>query len=126
MSCPVHPDAGVTVAVPPRYRQYAPNAAERVTQCPHCLRVWSGGQEAQSPQAITDQYPAGPAGAGAVLLIGLLASIAGHREQLESLVADLERDGVDVFLLLDRLAGATDIEPAVDLAARQRQLAQLL
>ncbi len=126
MSCPDHPDAGVALSVPASYREYAPTQASRITQCERCLRIWPGGEQPQSPTQITPIYPEGDSGVGAVLLIGLLASLATNREQIESLVTTLESEGVDVFLLLERLAADETLEPAVDLPRRRQQLIQLL
>jgi hypothetical protein len=56
----------------------------------------------------------------------LLDSLALNRAAIESLVAFLEAEGVDLFLTLDRLLESPDVEPYVDLARRRDQLAQLL
>ncbi len=126
MGCPEHPDAGVTIAVPDALRTSAPDRAATVTQCTRCLRVTPGGEDLESPQAISTAYPDGEAGVGAVLLVGLLESLASNRDRIEALLDRLEVVGVDIFLVIDRLAADERFAPDVDLSRRRRQLEQLV
>jgi len=126
MSCPEHPAAGVSVAVPVSLRSYAPDRATTVTQCTRCLRVTPGGDDPDTPQAISTAYPDGEAGVGAVLLVGLLESLASNRDRIEALLTRLEAAGVDVFLVIDRLAADEQFDPYIDLSRRRHQLEQLV
>ena len=126
MPCPEHPAAGVTVAVPVSLRSYAPDQAATVTQCTRCLRVTPGGDNPDTPQAISTAYPDVEAGVGAVLLVGLLESLASNRDRIETLLDHLEDAGVDVFLVIDRLAADEQLDPYLDLSRRRHQLEQLV
>jgi hypothetical protein len=60
------------------------------------------------------------------LVVGLLANLALYRSEISDLLERVERAGTDPLLVLDRLARDPDLEPAVDLTGRRRQLEQLL
>jgi len=61
-----------------------------------------------------------------VLLVGLLDSLALHRAEITALLERAERAGTDPLLVVDRLADSYDEAAHVDLAARRRQLEQLV
>ncbi|MFC5368057.1 DUF6276 family protein [Salinirubrum litoreum] len=138
MTCPDCADDRVVLAVPDDYREFAPEESPRVSVCRTCLRVRpapvdagsdDSGDGSEDPTALGDWTPAGDAGVGVVLLVGLLDSLALNRSRIETLVARIERDGADPLLALDRLADAAAtgaVEPHVDLARRRPQLQQFL
>jgi hypothetical protein len=148
VTCPDCDDDRLRLTVPPDYREFAPEAPARVTVCRTCLRVRPAdgdtndetpevdadttGADTEDPTALGDWIPAGDAGVGVVLLVALLDSLALNRSRIETLVARIERDGVDPLLALDRLADAVDagdtgrVEPHVDLSRRRPQLQQFL
>lgn len=128
MDCP-HCDVDTaTFAVPASLRAYAPSDAEVAAFCPHCLRVLAADDEApddQSFDAVGPFFPHGEGGVATALLVGRLDSLALNRGDIEALAAHAERAGVDLFLVLSRLAEST---PAahVDLDRRLVQLEQVL
>jgi hypothetical protein len=60
------------------------------------------------------------------LVVGLLESLALNRPQIEGLLERVERAGNDPMLILERLADDPDLNPAMDLRGRRRQLEQLI
>ncbi|MFB6146320.1 MAG: DUF6276 family protein [Halobacteriaceae archaeon] len=76
---------------------------------------------------ISDAFPADPDDAALVAAVVALADSPAHyRAELDALVADAERAGVDLFLTLDRLADDPDLDPHLDLRRRSDQIEQLL
>jgi hypothetical protein len=129
MTCPDCDGDRVALAVPPDYRRFAPDEAETVTVCPGCCRVTAGAADdatAGDPAALGDWPPAGDPGVGVALLVALLDSLALERGRIEALVAQVERDGADPLLALDRLADDPATDPFVDLGRRRPQLRQFL
>jgi hypothetical protein len=145
VTCSDCDDDRLRLAVPPDYREFAPEAAAHVTVCRTCLRVRpadgdadttgdaaDAGTDTEDPTALGGWVPAGEAGVGVVLLVALLDSLALNRSRIETLVARIEREGADPLLALDRLADAVDggaargVEPHVDLLRRRPQLQQFL
>ncbi|RQG96719.1 DUF6276 family protein [Natrarchaeobius oligotrophus] len=127
----------VTFAVPPSYREYAPDDASTVAFCTRCLTVdalepdeyESNGETTDSPpfDRVSDAFPTDPDRAiPLALAIGLCSSLATNRDAIESLLRDLERAGVDPLLVVERLEADPSVEPAVDLGRRAHQLEQLL
>ena len=139
-SCPRCDGARVRVVVPDELREYA--ASSTLACCVRCLAADpvesedARGEPAESTandataepavERIHRRFPTGDGGAGLVVLLQQLDSLALNRAAIESLVAFLEAEGVDLFLTLDRLLESPDVEPYVDLARRRDQLAQLL
>jgi hypothetical protein len=134
MACPDCDDDRLRLTVPPDYREFTPEEAEHISVCRTCLRVRpadgdSGDETIDDPTGLGDWVPAGDAGVGVVLLVGLLDSLALNRSRIETLVARIERDGTDPLLALDRLADAAatgPVAPYVDLSRRRPQLRQFL
>ena len=60
-----------------------------------------------------------------VLAIGLLTSMALHRDAIDDLLSAVEAAGVDPMLVLDRLQTDPHLDPAIDVSRRRRQLEQL-
>lgn len=123
--------ATVDFAVPADLRVAVPDEAAAAAFCPHCLRVFSLERSADefdsAPtfDAVDAAVPDGESGVVVALLLGLLDSLTLERRTAEELVARAETAGVDVFLVLDRLADS-DAEPHFDIDRRRTQLLQLL
>lgn len=118
----------IPFVIPETYRDVSPVDTQAAAACRVCLTVdpYDGsGDDSVSP--ISDALPADrDTAAGVVLLIGLMESLALNRQAIESLVQTLESEGVDVLLVLRRLADDPDIRPAIDLGRRIHQVEQLL
>lgn len=128
MSCPDCGAESIVLVVPESLREHAPNEAERVALCSRCLTAAEaiGNEPTGDPAELHHAIPSGEAGVAALLLVAALDSLALNRDSIEALVDVLEREGVDVFALLERLASAPDLDPAVDLRRRSHQLEQTL
>jgi hypothetical protein len=128
MDCPACGAATVRGAVPGAYREYAPDESDAVAVCRRCLTVASCDDPETDPdwRAVAGALPSDERAVPTLLLVGLLDSLATNRGAIEDLLAALERDGVDAFATIDRLAADPDLDPSVDLARRRHQLEQLL
>lgn len=128
MDCP-HCDVDTAVfAVPASLRAYAPSAADTASLCPRCLRV----SAAEGPVAderpfdtVGPFFPEGEGGVATALLVGHLDSLALNRSAIVTLGAHAERAGVDLFLVVSRLAASTS-DAHLDLDRRLVQLEQIL
>lgn len=119
----------VSFAVPDAYSDVLPGGESAVGLCPHCLAVQPTDDppEDVSFERMSDAFPDDPeAGIPMALLVGLLDSLALYRSEISELLAAVERAGVDPLLVIDRLARDPSVDTEVDLAARRRQLEQLL
>lgn len=98
--------------------------------CPQCLSVAPGDPAVVDPEppfeTVVRRFPTGTDGVALFVLLDSLESLALNRSDIEGLVDRLESNGVDLFLILDRLVADPDIEPAYDLARRRDQLEALL
>lgn len=128
MDCPRCGEPTVRGDVPGAYREYAPAEAATVAVCRRCLTVAPAAESDEPPNwtAVSDALPRDDRAVPVLLLVGLLDSLATNGPAIESLVAALERDGVDAFGTVDRLAADDELDPAVDLDRRRHQLEQLL
>ncbi|AHG00284.1 hypothetical protein HALLA_17240 [Halostagnicola larsenii XH-48] len=124
----------VPFEVPEAYGEYAPSEAPVATICSRCLRVTDLEESnevavADSPDftIVSEAFPTRekPA-AGVALALGLCASLARNRNNLEALVADLERAGTDPLLTLERVCQDPSVEPTMDLERRLHQLEQFV
>jgi hypothetical protein len=121
--------ARVSVRVPDEYRDLLPDSPAVVSVCPRCFRVEPADDSALTIDPATSDtlLPAlDDATTPMVLALALLSSMALYRDEIATLVAAVEAEGVDPLLVLDRIARDPDTEPAVDLTRRRRQLEQLL
>ena len=139
-SCPRCDGARIRVVVPDEIRDQA--AASMLACCVRCLAADpvesedARGEPAESTandataepsvERIHRRFPTGEGGVGLIVLLQQLDSLALNRPAIESVVGYLETQGVDLFLALDRLLDAPDVDPYFDLARRRDQLAQLL
>jgi hypothetical protein len=130
MACP---DCGgdlVSFPVPADLRQFLPGDESGASVCRSCLALHpETGPPADVPDCTTldDAIPEDDLAAVSILLlVGLLDSLAMHREEITALLERVEREGVDPLLVLDRLDASYGETAHVDLGRRRRQLEQLL
>ncbi|MFB6106565.1 MAG: DUF6276 family protein [Halobacteriaceae archaeon] len=130
MSCPDCGASVVAFTLPDALDGVLPDDRPAAALCTRCLRVAPLESPPTAPPAfgaVSDAFPADPeAGAAAAAMLALLDSPGLYRAELRALVEYLEVAGDDPFLLLSRLADDPDLDPAVDLSRRSRQLEQLL
>lgn len=136
MSCPEcgTDSAPVVFAVPSERRADAPEEAETAAVCPRCLAVRPAADfDASAADAgsldfsrVHERFPRGAGGVAFALLLSCLPSLTLRKESVRRLRAAAEREGVDVELALDRLAGAPGVEPHFDLERRTAQADALL
>lgn len=116
--------------VPDELREHLPDDREAASVCTHCLYV---APEDDAPADLPDftrvsnAFPQAPESAVVIAVaLALLDSIALYREELDAVVAAAERRGTDPFLVLDRLAADSGLEPHFDLERRADQLQQMV
>ncbi|AGN00304.1 hypothetical protein L593_01765 [Salinarchaeum sp. Harcht-Bsk1] len=125
MSCTRCDEPTVDLVVPESLQPYAQGAT--VSVCTNCLTVEAGeGGSGHDLDAISEDLPEGDAGVGTLLLVDLLDSLATNRADIEGLIDEIEADGADPMLALDRLANDPGLDPAVDIDRRRTQLEQLV
>ena len=130
MRCPDCGGETVVATVPERLREHVPETADRVAICSTCLSISpinESPSDSSDVSALSDAMPANSeATVGVVVLVHLLESLAHNRAAIEGVVGWLERRGVDVFLVLDRLGADPALEPDVDLERRLPQVEQFV
>jgi len=130
MDCPDCMAGTLAFPVPAEYRSLLPGEEPGAALCRQCLSLYPEPDPPGEPpefRRVSDAFPANPDAAVPVaLVVGLLDSLALYRSEIGDLLAAAERAGTDPLLVLDRLARDPDLEPAVDLAGRRRQLEQLM
>ena len=118
----------VTVPVPADLSTYASTPA--VSYCQRCLTVEPAAPDdavdEPSLTAIHPRLPTGTNAVGLVLLLGKLESLALNRGEIESLCGYLESNGVDLFLTLERLVDAPEVDAKIELRRRRTQLEEIL
>lgn len=127
MDCPECTDRLVTFAVPPDLRKHIPGQEAAAGLCPSCLAL-RPAEPPDGPPEFEQFGPAFPTGEAAVpmaLGIGLLETLALHREAITVLFDRVERAGTDPLLVLDRLADDQGVDPPYDIRRRRHQLEQL-
>lgn len=123
---------GETLAMPvsAELRQYVPGSTPAVAICRACLAMEPTDESPERTPDLTVLDGAVPstdeAAVPLVLLVGLLDSLALHREEITALLERVERAGTDPLLVVDRLADSYGETAHVDLNARRQQLEQLL
>jgi len=130
MDCPDCGGGTLSFPVPAKYRSLLPGEEPGAALCRQCLSLHPEPDPPGEPpefRRVSGAFPANPdAAVPMALVVGLLDSLALYRSEIGDLLAAAERAGTDPLLVLDRLARDPDLEPAVDLAGRRRQLEQLL
>lgn len=126
--CPHCESPRFTVSVPDDLSAYSSTAA--ISCCQRCLASEAGDPTDVTTEppfdAILTRFPTGDEGVGLLLLLDKLDSLALNRSEIESLVESLESNGVDLFLTLERLIDAPEVEPYLDLSRRHTHLEQIL
>ncbi|KPN29894.1 hypothetical protein SY89_00614 [Halolamina pelagica] len=129
MSCPACGEPVVAFVVPPALREHAPAAESAI--CTSCLRTVAAsdaGAAAVAPEdadfsRIHESFPTGKGAVAFALVLGKLDSLALNRPAIQALCDAAERAGTDVALALERLAGASALDPPYDIDRRRQQLA---
>lgn len=120
----------VHFAVPSELRAYCPDGDEEALAiCPRCLSLQPTDIPISSPPAferISASFPDGEAAIPMALVLGLLDSLALNRSEIEQLVEQVEREGADPLLLLDRLDHQGSVDPRWKIHRRRHQLEQLV
>lgn len=130
MDCPECDTRMVVFRVPPDLRDHLPGEDPGAAICPRCLGlrpVVDPPDERPDFRRIDDSFPTeSEAAIPMALVVGLLSSLAIHRQEISTLLVHVERAGVDPLLVIDRLSVADGVETAIDLQGRRRQLEQLV
>lgn len=130
MDCPECDTRMLAFAVPADLRDYLPGDDPGAALCPRCLQlrpVTDPPEALPDFRQIDDSFPAeSEAAIPMALVVGLLSSLAIHRQEISTLLEHVERAGVDPLLVVDRLSIADGVETSIDLQGRRRQLEQLL
>ncbi|MFB6269293.1 MAG: DUF6276 family protein [Halobacterium sp.] len=129
MTCPHCGAETLRFPVPEDVREYLPDERPAAAICKNCLSVAPADDApAEYPDfsTISDALPAGETGAIVACLLALLDRLVVHRSEAEAVATLAERRGVDVLLVLDRLAADDSLDPRIDLRRRREQLEQLI
>ncbi|WP_353634683.1 DUF6276 family protein [Halobacterium sp. NMX12-1] len=129
MSCSNCGGDELSFRVPDAVSDYLPDDRPAAALCTNCLRVSPADDApAEYPEfaRVSDAFPTGESGAVVACLLALLDRLVVHRGDAERVATEAERRGVDVLLVLDRLAADDGLDPHLDLAKRRRQLEQLI
>jgi hypothetical protein len=129
MDCPDCGGETLSIPLSADRRSLLPGDDPGVALCTRCLRLTPDPDPPADPpdlQRVSDAFPSNPdAAVPTALAVGLLENLALYRAEIADLLERAERAGTDPLLVLDRLARDPDLEPAVDLGRRRRQLEQL-
>lgn len=129
MACPVCDAPVVAFAIPHALRDYAPTDSPHAAICSTCLTVTPVEDGPNDPDfsPILEDFPDGDAGIAMALALGLIVdSVAMNRDDIAELFERVQDEGVDPWLLLERLEVAGSVDAAADLDRAYRQLNQLL
>lgn len=126
-TCSICDESLVRARVPTDLREYVDDAPS-VGLCPVCLRTTAVADAPESDEfdAVADYFPRGDGGVAVALALGMLDSLALNRPAVQSLVERAEREGADILLTLDRLAGDDSLDPHFDVERRRAQIEQFL
>lgn len=127
MDCPDCGAGMVAFAVPADLVAHLPGEPDgeaAAAVCPACLTLRPTEPPDGEPafDRFGDAFPTGEAAVPMALLLGLLDSLALHRDDVTALLARVEEAGVDPLLVVGRLSA----EPDFDVDRRRHQLQQLL
>lgn len=130
MRCPNCSSESIEFSIPEPLLDAMPERRPGAALCPHCLTVTPLDERPAGPSDWTDvhdSFPTDPAaGATVATLLALVDSLALYRGEIETVARHAESQGVDVLLVLDRLANDPAVEPHFDIDRRRPQLEQLL
>ncbi|MFB6094573.1 MAG: DUF6276 family protein [Halanaeroarchaeum sp.] len=130
MECPNCGTETVAFAIPEAVRDALPEDRPGGALCPRCLRVTPiDDPPAEQPdwRSVASAFPTdAEAGATTATLFALVDSLALYRAEIDDVVRHAESLGVDVLLVLDRVAADDAVDPHFEIDRRRRQLEQLL
>ena len=129
MSCPNCDGPTLAFPVPESVRPHLPEAPAGAGICRDCLTLIAPiDPPAEQPDftRILGEFPTDEDGALAAAFVSRLGSLAINRQEIEALAAIAEERGIDVLLLVDRIATSGRIEPHFDVDRRRPQLQQIL
>lgn len=129
MTCPNCDGPTLAFPVPDSVRPQLPEEPAGAAICRDCLTLIAPiDPPAEQPDftRILGEFPTGESGALAAAFVSRLGSLAINRQEIEALAELAEEQGVDVLLLVDRLATSGRIEPHFDIDRRRPQLQQIL
>ncbi|MDZ7849608.1 MAG: DUF6276 family protein [Halodesulfurarchaeum sp.] len=129
MSCPNCGGPTLAFSVPEAVRDHLPAEPEHAELCRDCLTLEPRTKPpAEDPDFTTvlGDFPTGEAGVTAAAFVSLLGSLALHRADIEVLADLAEEQGIDVLLLVDRIAASGRLQPHFDVDRRRPQLEQVL
>lgn len=129
MRCPNCDGSMVAFPVPASVRPHLPEEPAGAAICRDCLTLEPiADPPTDQPDftTILEDFPTGEAGAIAAAFVSRLGSLALNRPEIQALADLAEEAGVDVFLLIDRIAASGRIEPHFDVERRRPQLQQIL
>ena len=126
-TCAVCDETLARARLPTDLREYVDDTPG-VGLCPICLRTSpiADPPDADEFDAVADYFPRGDGGATVALALGMLDSLALNRRAVQALVERAEREGADVLMTLDRLAGDDSLDPHFDVERRRAQVEQFL
>lgn len=120
----------VAFTVPEAIREHVTLDSSAASLCRVCLTVDTLDEQVASAEPLTiisEVFPDDSEAAAMVaVVVGLLESLALHRHDIQAVIDQLEAQGVDPLLVLERLAEDPSLTPAIDLERRLHQLGQLL
>jgi hypothetical protein len=127
MYCPDCNGQVTTFDVPEELREHLPEPVAHAGLCTRCLTLHPADEGGVPTFEEFDTWPDGAdAAVPLAIAVGLLDSLALHRRSIETLFERAEAAGADPLLTLDRLNASGSVQPRVDLAARRRQIEQLI
>lgn len=130
MTCPECASEEVTFAVPDDLRAHLPSEPAAAAICTRCLHVAPADAAPEGEpdfSRVSEAFPDDHDAAVAVAcLLAVLDSLALYRREADEIAAAAEQRGVDVMLVLDRLARDDAVDAHFDVERRRRQLEQLI
>lgn len=129
MSCPNCDGSMLRFTVPPAAQPQLPEDPPSAEICRDCLTlvpIETAPDTEADFSRILGEFPTGEAGAIAAAFVSRLGSLALNRQEIESLADMAETEGVDVLLLVDRIAASGRIQPHFNIERRRPQLRQIL
>jgi len=129
MACSLCDGDQLSFPVPSVAREHLPDDRPGAALYTRCLAVEPVDSPPAEYPAFSESipgFPDGEAGAIVACVFALVDSLALYRSEVSALAREAERRGVDVLLLIDRLASTDGVEPYFDVSRRSRQLEQLL
>jgi len=124
MNCPHCDKQLIQRRVPTELQSVLRSEAKSVFLCDRCLYTQPGELSETTAQAMFTEipsFPEGERGIAVALLLGRLNQLALNRQSAEALCEYIIANGVDIYLLIDRIIENKSIEPHYDLQRRWEQ-----